>query len=148
MEIDYEVSGSLTVENVNPTQSDLVVDTVRQAISQQTGVPVSDIEVQYDSDTGKLDYKLKSDSYNESTALKTSIDNDSFTNAIESSLETIDGNIDVTSPEVSDAILADISLLVDTENATVDMKNATTKLKADLSTDGFTIDKADGIFLI
>ena len=142
-DIDYEISGNFILENVDPTQANLVEDTIRNSISQQAGVPFTDVEVNFDTDTGVVEYKVKTDIFDETNNIKDQLYNDQFTTNVESSLENIDSNINLSSPEVSDKILADINIVVDTEDV---MKNASDRLSQELSTDGFTVEKTEGIF--
>ena len=145
-DIDYETRGSFTVQYADPAKADAISDVIKDSISQQIGAPVSDIDVEYDSDTGVVEYTVNTDSHNDSNNIKENLKTDAFTNAIETSMERIDSNINVTSPEVKDEVLANISIIVDTEDANVDMTNATDNLIAELSDDGFTIVEADGMF--
>ena len=61
-------------------------------------------------------------------------------------MDNVDSNIDISSPKVSDTITANIAIIADTKRLPVDMNDATTNLSAELSDDGFTIEKADSIF--
>ena len=46
-DINYEVKGSFTVENVDPAQEDHVEELIKNSVSQQTGVPTDDINIKY-----------------------------------------------------------------------------------------------------
>ena len=144
-DIDYKASGSFTVENVDPTQAEAVEDAITTSISEQTGVPVNDIEVEYNADTGVVQYSINTDSYNASNDVKENINNKSFADTIEGSLKKIDTNVDVTSPDVNDSIVADINIVVDTKDSKIDMDKVTNKLSSELSDNGFTIKQAEGI---
>ena len=141
-DIDYRVGGSFTVENVDPTQLDAVVDTIKQSISQETGIPTSSIDVNYNE--GVVDYTITTDMYDKSSNIKENVLNDvSFVDAIETSLENVDSNIAVSSPEVNDAVIAEIDFIVEAR-AAVDMTSATNNLRTEFSEDGFTVEKAKG----
>ena len=143
--IEYEVSGSFKVENADSTPADIIEETVKTSISQQTGIPVGDIHVDYNSDTGLVEYTIDSDSYNASNDIRESINDQTFSDTIEDSLENVDSNIDVTSPQVNDSVEAAIEIFVDGKNASVDMNTATNNLITEFSDDGFTVERADGI---
>ena len=143
-DINYEVSGSFTVENADSTQADIVKDAIKTSISQQTGVPIDDIVVDYNSDTGLVEYTLVTGSYNESNDIKENINDQSFSGAIEDTLKNVDSNIGVTSPKVNNSVVADIQLVVDGKDASVDMNVATNNLMTELSDGGFNVERADG----
>ena len=77
--------------------------------------------------------------------LKQNVDNELFIPAIEASLHNVDSDIAVTSPTVSDSIVADIQLIVDTKDSAVDITDANAKLSTELFSNGFKIEKAEGI---
>ena len=145
MDVDYDVSGSFTVENADPSQSDVVEDTIRQSISKQTGIPVTDIDVNYNSDTGEVEYTISSNSYDDSNAIKGNIENDSFTDTIEADLQSSDEDLDLSSAEINDEILANINIIIDVKDSNADLSVATANLASELSADGFTLDKRDVI---
>ena len=148
IEIDYEVGGSFTVENSDPTKAEVIIDQIRNSISEQTGVPVSDVDVDFNSDSGLVEYKIKTDSFDDSNDIKENIDTDSFTDNIETLLENIDSNMNVTSPEVNERISADINIVVDAKDSTVDLADATNKLSTEFTNDGFDVKNAKGIFSV
>ena len=142
-DINYEVSGGFTVENVDPSQVDDVVDTIKNSISQLTGVSVSEIAISYNGDSGEISYTIQSETYDESNSIQENISNDSFANEIKTSLSDVDSHIDTTSPRVDESIVADINIIVDGKD-TVDMDKATNNLGAKFSEDGFDVEKAEG----
>ena len=142
-DINYEVSGTFIVENADPAKAAIVEDTIKNSISQQTGVPVSDIDVDYNIDTGEVSYTVQTESYTESNGIKENIDNDSFTNEIKTSLSDIDNNIDISSPTVGESIVAGINIVVDGKD-TVDINEAINNLTTKFSSDGFDVEKAEG----
>ena len=123
-DIAYEVSGGFTIDNADPTQKDAFEDIIRNTISRQAGVPVDDVKVAFNSVTGEVAYTLKTGSYNDSNGIKVNIKDDSFTDAIERDLEAVNSNIDITSPQVNDAIVADVSMVVDAKDSTSDITAA------------------------
>ena len=144
-DINYEVTGGFMVENVDSSQADDVLDTIKNSISQLTGIPVSDVDVNYNSDTGEVQYTLKTDTYDDSNNTKENIDNDAFSDAIKASLSSIDSNINVTSPHVDDAVAADINITVDAKDL-IDINDATNNLSTDFVRDGFIVEKAEGTY--
>ena len=147
IDIAYEVTGSFAVENVDPSQANVIEETIKNSISQETGVPTTDIDVKYNSNTGVIEYTVKSDSYDKSNDIKDSVIDDSFTDTIQNDLDIVDSNIIVTSPQVNDSITADINIVVDGEDI-IDMDDATNALSNELTQDGFTVDKAEGTQII
>ena len=143
-EINYEVTGSFTVENADPSQADAIKQIIKDSISQQTGVPVSDIDVSYNNDTGEVRYSVQTESYDDSSGIKEDIKADLFTNTIKSILEKVDSNIDVISPTVDDAVVADIDIVVDATDAVADINNATNYLSTKLADDGFRVERSKG----
>ena len=137
-------NSDFNIENVDPTLADVVEETIINSISEQTGVPVNDVEVAFNTDTGVFEYSITTDSYNDSNDAKQNIDTDLFTDTIEAKLENIDSNIDVTASKVNDGVVADINIIIDTKDAAVDRNKATNNLSSDLQ--GFTVDNAEGIF--
>ena len=146
VDIDYEVSGSLTLGNVDPIKIDAVEDTVRNSISQQTGVPISDVDVDYNSDTGVVEYKVKTDSYEESSGIQADFTENTFSDEIGANLKTVDNNIDVISAAVNDSIVSNFNIVADVEDSSVDLKDVTDKLRTEFLDDGFTVTKAEGTF--
>ena len=69
---------------------------------------------------------------------------DSFADAIETNLENVDSNIDISNPAVEDSIVAVIDIVVDGKDAAIDKTKSTNDLSNEL--EGFTVLNSDGIF--
>ena len=123
--VGYEVSGSFTVENVDPSQADVIEKSVRESISKQTDIPVNEIDVKVNSDTGIVEYTVSSDSYDVTNTAKENIVTDTFIDTIEATLQSIDNDVNITSAEINDEILADINIIVDRKDYSSDMSDAT-----------------------
>ena len=144
LRISTAFNPSLTcVENVDPAQAGDVEETIKNTISQQIGVPIGDLDVDYNTDTGEVKYTVQTDSYAESNGIHANIDNDSFTNAIKSSLSGVDSGINVTSPMVEDDVVANVNIVVDGKDI-IDINDATNNLSDKFSDDGFIVQKAEG----
>ena len=144
-DVDYEVTGSFTVNNAESTKQDSVTETIRNSISEQTDVPVGDINVTYNPETGSVEYTVETDSYNKSNDIKGKIGEEAFSEVIATELTKIDSDINISSPVVSDKISVDIDIVVDGKGS-VDTEVATNNLSSDFTKNGFTVENADGIF--
>lgn len=141
IDIDYEVGGSFVVLNADPANADIIEDAIRNSIGQKTGLPTSDILVNYNTTTGVVEYAVETDSYEDTNNIKDIFDTDSFTDEIEVILENIDSSIDIVSPFVDNSVVADLNIVVD---AKVSMDDRTNNLSEEFAQDGFNIENAEG----
>ena len=133
IELDYTTSGSITIADI---PADLSVEEIEEAVieslSESLGVHPKDIEIiSIDPESGKIEFEIKGDSFEEAKAIQELISNvdgeSKFSNDLKSSLSEVLPGSSVTTISSDPIIEVEANIVIDASDAKSNLKDANEK---------------------
>ena len=131
IDVNYQVTGSFIVDPVTTDP-----ETIKEGISEALDIPLKDIFVTVDPETGKVDYIINHDDYSEAEITKETISNEAFEDIVDSHID--DATIDTTI--VNEDIITEV-LILNATVADIDLDEANEESKQYFLDDGWTVNQ-------
>ena len=138
IELDYTTSGSITIADIPADFSvEEIEEAVIESLSESLGVHPKDIEIiSIDPESGKIEFEIKGDSFEEAKAIQELISNvdgeSKFSDDLKSSLSEVLPGSSVTAISSDPIIEVEANIVIDASDAKSNLKDANEKITQEL----------------
>ena len=135
VDVVYQTSGTMALENIDGVSEEALEEALEDEIASLLGIHESNVQVNITD--GVVYYTITSDSAESASDIRDILDDAESTTQLDDAISETFPEVDVSSIDVNDAIVAEVLVTVDTSDAEKNLDDAASDLEASFEEQGY-----------